>query len=31
MTTVNPNHAEFKTQDAASYNPVAQSFDRFVT
>ncbi|MGE0470186.1 MAG: methyltransferase domain-containing protein [Nitrospira sp.] len=31
MTTVNHNHAAFKTQDAASYNPVAQSFDRFVS
>ena len=31
MTTVNPNHAEFKTQDAASYNQVARSFDRLVT
>ena len=31
MTTVNSNQTEFKTQDAASYNQVAQSFDRLVT
>lgn len=31
MKAVNPDHAEFKTQDAASYNQVAQSFDRLVT
>jgi len=31
MTTIDSNQTEFKTQDAASYNPVAQSFDRFVT
>ena len=31
MTTVGSNQAEFKIQDAASYNQVAQSFDRLVT
>lgn len=31
MTTVNSNQTEFKTHDAASYNQVAQSFDRLVT
>ncbi|MEC4888455.1 MAG: methyltransferase domain-containing protein [Nitrospira sp.] len=31
MTTINSGHAEFKIQDAASYNQVAQQFDRLVS
>lgn len=31
MTIGDFNQTEFKTQDAASYNPIAQNFDRFVT